>query len=772
MNEITPNTNPVADEQNIDIKMMLFKYLSYWKWFLASFVLFMGLAAWYLMRTTPQYESRASILIKDGKSTGAGVSMLEELDLFSSTKVVENEIEILRSHTLIERVVRDLNLQVDYSAKAGLRTVSLYEGLPFRVDVEQEGSYDGPFEMTFPQSGGVAIDGVLYPANEPFAFGQGMLKVTVDEERMASWDRSRTVLVSVGDVQGMAAALRKQIDVKPSAKGTSVLILSLVGTNPRKAEDILNHLIKVYDQASVADKNNMAGITLQFIDERLQLLAADLKEEEQRVEQYKASNGITDISSESQIFLAQLQANDAQLSQTDIRLALLDDVKTYVTRPDNRTGVAPAMMGVEDPVLSGLLSSLTAAESERASALRTTKAANPIVLAMDDQIAGLKSRILDNLESQRAGLQITRAKLLKENRRFEQTIQSMPRKERELMDITRQQEIKNQQYVYLLAKREETAISYAATLPDSRLIDPAHTSNLPVRPVKKNIVTVFLLLGLIFPVVVILVRDLFDSKIGSKEDIEKRTGATVVGEIGHLEQVSKIILLAKNQSRDAEQIRTLRTNISFMLTGQGAHTVLVTSSISGEGKSLISANLGSAYAALGKRTVVLGFDLRKPGLHLIFGLNNDAGLTDYLTGQASVDKILQRVPGAENLDVITSGHTAPNPQELMHGPALAALFDELRQRYDYIIVDSAPVGLVSDAKVLDRQAEATIYVVRQRFTPKDRLRAVREIVSSRQLTNVAIVVNDIRLDEWYGYYSSYGMGKYYVKYYGEGKDKK
>jgi capsular exopolysaccharide synthesis family protein len=349
----------------------------------------------------------------------------------------------------------------------------------------------------------------------------------------------------------------------------------------------------------------------------------------------------------------------------------------------------------------------------------------------------------------------------------------VPKKERELVDITRQKAIKDQLYVYLLSKREETAISYASTVSDSRLVDAARSSLDPVSPKKKLVLLIFGVIGVLLPAGVMWFMELFDDKISAKDEIEKSIKTPIIGEISFLDQATKILTMSHSRGKHAEQLRTLRTNLEFMQAGGGIKTILITSSVSGEGKSFLSANLGAVFAALDKKVIVLGFDLRKPGLHKVFGIENEEGLSNYLVGQADLSQIIKQ-SGTENMDIITCGHIPPNPQELLQGNTLPKLFEELKALYDYIIIDTPPISLVSDAVILDRLADVTVYVVRQNYTPKDRIKFINDLADTKKLKNFGIVVNGIKEEKWHGYYHyySYGSYKYYGKYYGEEDAKK
>ncbi len=755
------NQENVKEESSIDLKKIFFKYFSYWKWFLLSFLIFMALGGTYLFVVTPLYKINASILVKDEKKTGGTATMLEELDLFSGKKIVENEMEILRSYTLSEEVVKDLNLQVKYTVKKGVRTHEIYNNAPIKIEVISPAPelFEKPLTVNLDKER-IRINGKSYPKNAIITESFGSIRTTVYDSLSDNCKSNETIYALVSPVRTVAESLRENLQVSTSAKGTSVLSLSILSPIPKKGEDILNQLITVYNRAAIADKNNLAGITLSFIDERLKLLSVDLQDAEQKVETYKAAEGITNISAESELFLQAVQQNDLELNKVSIQLDVLQHIEEYVLSNDNNRGGTPATLGINDPTLLSLIESLTKAETERAKTLRTTKAAHPAMQAIDNQINELKRSIIDNIQVLRRSLEITQRKLKSENRRIEMMIQSVPRKERQLVDITRQQEIKNQLYVYLLSKREETAISYASTVADSRLVDAARSSQQPVKPVKRNIILIFALLGLFFPVAVLWIRDQFNDKIESVDEIEKKVQAPILGEISFLSKSNKTLSMVKTHGRQAEQIRTLRTNLEFMQTG-GVRSILITSSIGGEGKSFLTANLGNAFAALGKRVILLGFDLRKPGLHKVFGIENTIGISNYLVGQNSLQQIIHKIDQEGNLDLITCGHIPPNPQELLQGGTLPKLMEELKRQYDYVIIDTPPIGLVSDAQFLSRYADASVFVMRQSYTPKDQIKLVNSLFKEKRLGNFGVVINGIKDDKWYGYY---GVHKYYGHY--------
>jgi capsular exopolysaccharide synthesis family protein len=754
-----------SDDTTADIRKILLQYVAYWKWFVVSFIALVLLGVGYLFMRTPQYEINASILIKDDTKLGGNsgtMSMLKELDLFSGKKVVENEIEILRSYTLLEEVIKDLNLNVQYTVKDGLRTKMLYGDTPVKIEIitPTKALFETPLTLRF-EAQRILINEQSYPPNALITESFGSLRVTVNDSLLAGWNMEKTITVTFTPVAQMVETLRNNLGVAIPAKGTSVINLSLLSPVPERGKDVLNHLIAVYNKAAIADKNNLAGVTLKFIDERLKLVAVDLQDAEVNVERYKSAQGITDISTESELFLQTVQQNDLELSKVTIQLDVLRHIEQYVLSDAGR-GTTPATLGLNDPTLLSLIKSLTETEAERTLRLQALEPAHPMIQSLDDQIKILKGNIVDNIKILRRSLESMQQNLQAENRRIEAIIQSVPRKERELVDITRQKEIKSQLYVYLLSKREETAISYASTVADSRIVDVARSSLYPVQPKKKIILLVFGLIGLLLPAGILWIIDWFSDKVSTKDEIEKNLKTPVLGEISFVEQANKLLSLTA-RSKHAEQIRTLRTNLTFMQAGGGLRVIMITSSVSGEGKTFLTANLGIALAALNKKVVVLGFDLRKPGLHKMFGIDNEEGLSNYLSGQATLRQIVRNSDQPENLHIISCGHIAPNPQELLQGETLSQLFEELKQAYDYIVIDTPPIGLVSDALLLNRYADVTICVIRQNYTHRDRIKFINDLYYAKRLKNISIVINGIKEEKWHGY--SYGSYKYYGKYY-------
>lgn len=746
------------EENDFNLKEVIYKYLSYWKWFAISLFLALVAAFVYLKYQVPVYKVHSSILIKDEKKGLGGDDMLKELNLFSSNKVVDNEIEILKSYNLMERVVKGLNLNISYLYKDGFNTVELHgEESPIKLEVKsaKELLYEEPLKVRIIGNSKVEINEKSYPLNQVLSTPYGVLKVSLVGGKPGVLELN----VAVSPVEAVSEAFMDGLTVEPSSKMSSVLLLSMEVTSRQKGRDIINRLIEEYNNAGLEDKNKVAANTLRFIEDRLNLISGDLRDVEKTVENFKSREGITDISAESQLFLQSVQQNDNELNQVKIQQNVLNAIDQYVRQKNNTTGTVPATLGISDPTLLGLIQSLSELESKRAQSVKLVKEDNPIVTALDDQILGVKASIKENIQTLRKSLAITRTELEGQNARMEGMIKTVPGKERALVDITRQQAIKNNLYIFLLEKREETALSYASAVSDSRTVDSARSSIKPVKPVKRNIYLLFALIGLVVPFGIIYLLDLLNDKIQSRKDIEKYTKAPILGEISYSDTPEALVVTKTSRSVIAEQVRALRTNLSFLSPGKEVQSILFTSSISGEGKSFISLNLGASLALTDKKTIMLEFDLRKPKLHQALEIENSKGLSNYLIGNAELTEIIKPVPGNENFFIITCGPIPPNPAEIMLRGRLHELYRELRARFDLIITDAPPVGAVTDAQILEKESDATLFVVRHSYTPKLRLKSLQELIGLNKFKNLNLIFNAVKVDGRYGY--GYGYGDYY-----------
>lgn len=758
-------------EQQPDLRIMLMRYVRKWPWFVLSLVLALAGAYVYLLYQPPVYKVHASLLIKDEKKNGlSGDGIMKELNLFGNNKVIENEIEILTSFTLMDRVVNNLGLDVRYFVPTGTYNKEVYEESPIRIILEKPNSqvYSNELEISFVNDKTVQLNGVSYPVNQSLKTPYGQLRIFT---RKSINSTTAPMIATVRPHSKVVNAYLKSLKVEPALKESSVLELSLSESVPDKGEVILNQLISEYNKEAISDKNQEANNMLRFIEERLSLISGELSTVEKEVEQYKATQGITDLSTQAQTFLTNVQANDAQLNDVNMRLAGLKEIEQYIQQQPGEKSIAPATLSLNDPVLNGLLAKVSELELKREESSRIMAPNSPLLQSLDNQLKGLKVSIGENIQNMRQQMASSRNQLLANNRRIETMIRTVPGKERALLNITRQQVIKNGLYTYLLQKREETALSAASAVSDSRVVDKPRTDDVPVEPVGKTTYLLFSILGLLVPVGFITAKDLLNNRVLRRSDVEEVTQTPILGEIVKSRQNSgdNLVFKPRMQSVIGEQIRALRTNLQFMRSDPTKSQVLLfTSSISGEGKSFISLNLGASLALVDRSTVILEMDMRKPKLHQSLHMENRAGLSNYLIGEATIDDLLRPIAGYENYFIITAGPLPPNPAELLSSPRLAQLFDELKARFDYVLVDSPPVGLVTDSQLIAPFADATMYLVRHDHTPKNHLRMVDALYREQRFQKLNIILNGVGEGE--SYYYNYGYGNYYSG--GDGSDKK
>lgn len=757
------------ERDGTNFREIFFRYFRHWPWILLSVIFFFFLGYAYVKLATPLYQIETDLLIKDNKQ-GSSTSndLLKDLDMFSSSKIIDNEIQILKSQTIMRKVVEKLNLQTAYYYTKTLRKHEVYGTIPFRIqiiDKSKEANLSILTKVRLLNKNQIEINQVKYPVGTPVKTDLGIVLVTLNSE----WQKAvnEEYEVKFNTVENVAKFLSDMLKVSPVSKQATVLNISLEDAIPQRGKDILNQLISEYNQAAVEDKNKMTSSTLKFIDERLNVIARDLSSVEKNVEQYKSENRIADISQESKEFITSAGENDAELNKISIRLGVLNNLESYLRNADKNATGLPSMFGIDDPTLLGLVQQLGEIQLKRQSLLQTVPETNPLVTSFDDQITSLKQQIGTAVSNLKRNLLTTKRQLDIKNNKFESVIRQVPVKERGLLDVMRQQEIKNNLFTYLLQKREETAMQLASGVADSRTIDAAYSSSAPVKPVKGVIYLLFSAIGLVLPIGIIYLRGLLNFKITRRQDIERITKVPVIAEVSHSSDSGPLLVVTKPRSMIAEQIRALRTNLQFIMQGPDKKTLLFTSSMSGEGKSFISLNLGASLAMSGKKVVILELDLRKPKLHQGLEINNDNGLSNYLIGQADYNKIIKPIPAQENYYIITCGPIPPNPAELLVNGKIDILIEKLKQDFDFVVLDAPPVGLVTDAQILAKFADATMYIVRHDYTAKNQLYALNNYFTTKKFKNLNIVMNAINVQNSYGYgygYSygySYGYGGYY-----------
>ena len=777
-------------EEQVNIQELLFRYLIHWPWFVVSIIICIACAWGYLRLTTPIYNITATVLIKDEKK-GGGANMSSELEkmgldgFVSSSNNVDNEIEVLRSKSLAREVVNNLGLFVTYMDEDEFPSKELYHTSPVLVSLTHQEADKLPgrmeINMILQPTGALGVQitvgekeyrkqfdklPAVFPTDEGtvafFANNDTLSAVrpeNITKERHITAFINRPFSVSKGYVNSLSIA--------PTSKTTSVVVISLENTNTRRGRDYINKLLEMYNINANNDKNEVAQKTAEFIDERIGIISKELGSTEQDLENFKRSAGITDLSSEAQIALTGNAEYEKKRVENQTQINLVMDLQRYMK--GNEYEVLPSNIGLQDAASAGAIDRYNQMLVERKRLLRTSTENNPTIINLDTSIRAMRTNVQATLDATLKGLQITKEDLAREASRYSRRINDAPTQERQFVSIARQQEIKSGLYLMLLQKREENAITLAATANNAKIIDEALADDNPISPKKTIVYLVALVLGVGLPVGVIYLIGLTKFKIEGRADVEKLTSLPVVGDIPLADEKTGSIAVFENQNNlMSETFRNVRTNLQFMLEN-GKNVILVTSTISGEGKSFISANLAISLSLLGKKVVIVGLDIRKPGLNKVFNIpKKEHGITQYLTNTtANLMDFVQPSDINKNLFILPGGTVPPNPTELLARGGLEKAIETLKANFDYVILDTAPVGMVTDTLLIGRVADLSVYVCRADYTHKAEFTLINELAENNKLPNLCIAVNGLDLNSRkYGYY--YGYGKY-GKYYGYGK---
>jgi len=767
-----PQRNIKAREREENLSQQLVsKYMPYWPLFLLFGALAVG-GAWFYMRyyTTPLYQATARLIIKDEKKGDENSKLTESLDMISSKKIVENEIEVIQSRTLMNEVVKKLALYAPMYEKGKVKTVSAYTLSPVTIEVEHPDSLTefGRIDYSYnPASQTVLLQGKYSCIlNEYLKTPFGNLKFTpnvnysgqpTQPDKQLFFSLIRPTTVASDMIQGLAVAA--------SSKLSTVVNMQYRDADPKRASDVLNSIIQGYEQHAILDKNILARNTLAFVDERLNLVSKDLEGIEAKLQQYKSGRSAVDISTQGQLYLQSVSANDQKLGETNLQLSVLDQVDRFINSND-KSGVMPSTFGVNDPTLSGMLERLHNSELEYTKLKATVGENNPKLIELRNQIAQMGPAIKQNIESQRKSLIAAKESLQSTNSGYSSMLSSVPQKERELLDISREHNIKSNIYSFLLQKKEETSLSLASAVSNSRVVDDALTEKDPVSPNKKLMYVIALFAGMGICFLFITIRESFTGKILYRKEIEKLTSIPVIAEIAFEKTKDPIVVKQGKRSFVIEEFRKLRTSLSFLGIGQNNRKVLVTSSISGEGKSFVAANLAISIALTGKKVVLVDLDLNVPTQSKILGVDYEFGISDYLKGKKYPEEIIKKIPGYDDLFFIASGSLQENPSELLLNGKVNELIEYLDNSFDMVIIDTSPVVLITDAYILSEMCDATLYVMRHNYTPRMVVKRIDENLEINPINNPAIVFNAVkgrgifRNNYGYGYNYVYGDRKY------------
>lgn len=798
MAEETKNYLLEEDENTsgFDYKTFLVKLLMYWPWILGSVAIFLIGAFFYLKTLTPLYTVSSSVLIKN-ESKGGGTDLADLGFVSSSTQNFDNELEILRSRTLIKKVVTALDLYVTYTVPGQFRDTELYKQSPVKVwvtpeEAEQMGSAE--VEMHF-QNGKLHTAKVLCNGekwekeidNLPAVFSTpaGVFTFsTADSTLHPIQPVPELIRAQVMSPNAAAASIRSRLNVYPNGRSTTIALLTLTGSQVPRGIDFLNKLVEVYNEEGNNDKNEVATKTAEFINERIQLINKELGTTESQLASFKQRAGVVDITADATQAASEQSSYERAYAENEVQISLVEHLKSHILNEENQYEVIPANIGLNNSDLNTVVQNYNEMLIERKRLLRTSHEDNPAVQSLNASIEVMRKSVMGAIQTAEKGLLINRQALQAQTRKYAGKVSDAPVQEKEYLSMSRQQEIQANLYLMLLQKREENNITLASTANNARLIDEPLAGG-QIFPTPSQTYTMALGIGLILPIGILFLWSLLQFKIQTRGDVEKITNLPIVGDIPLTPETAEgAIVVHENRNDLMEEVfRAVRTNIQYMLS-ESQKVILFTSTTSGEGKSFNAANLACSFAFMGKRVIIVGLDIRKPGLNKVFHISrHGAGISQFLADPEHTDlrSLCQVSTISENLYILPGGTIPPNPTELVARPSLKQAIDILKQHFDYIILDTAPIGMVTDTQLIARVADLSVYVCRSNYTAKSEFKLINELKKDNKLPHPCILINGIDMSKretgsYYGYgkygkYGHYGYGKKYGYGYGYGYGK-
>ena len=788
-----------SDEKPFDYKALLFEFVVRWPLIFSCVLLALGGAYVYLRYQPPVFSVSSTVLIKQGDKSKASamgqLAAMQDLGTVSMANNFDNEVEILQSYSLIQKVVERLGLYITYAeARKQGYDIPLYSQTPVRIwmspdDAERlpsvlriliDGQKDGKQSVAvkFTLNGEEQVIQKNYQKlPSVFVTPVGTLSFSADSTLASGV--SYQLQAEVSAPSAMAGSYKSRLSAVPTSDFTSIVRLTISDTNIRRGQDFLNTLVTIYNDDANEDKNQVALHTAQFIDERIAVINDELGVTETELADYKQRAGITDLTADAQRALQGSSEYEQKRAENANQLRLVGDLRAYLENPANRDEVIPANVGLTDNGLVNIVNQYNELMIERKRLLRSSKATSPAVINLDEAIAATRATVLTTVANVERTLQITRNNLALEAGKYRTRISNTPRQEQELRNISRQQEIKAGLYLMLLQKREENAITLAAKANNGRMVESPRVSGY-VSPNKRNFYLIALILGLGIPIGGIWLLRLFRFKIEGRSDVERITDIVVVGDIPLVkEKTENPIVISENRNEIMEEVfRSLRTNLQYLLQ-EDQKVILFTSTSAGEGKTFSATNLAASLAFMEKKTVVVGLDIRRPSLTRVFALDKKfPGITQYLAAPSTTDLLSLCLPTAvsSNLYVLPSGTIPPNPTELVARKSLESAIEILKQHFDFVVLDTAPIGMVTDTQLIARVADLCVYVCRADYTRKSEFAQINEVRQDKHIAHLCVLINGINMDKrkngyYYGYgkygkYGKYGYGRKYKYGYG------
>ncbi|WP_343673091.1 polysaccharide biosynthesis tyrosine autokinase [Chitinophaga sp.] len=758
----------------IDLNDLLKKLAFHWPLYIILILLSVLGASIYLKYARPRYMSSAKLYLKDEKKgNGEEMDMLKSLSLFNSGKNIENEMEVIKSPILIAKVIRDNHFNIRYYRKAAVQNEELYDNSPFSIRVLSDTANIGNyvFDIT-PYKNGMKVKAgygddetkeFTVQSGVPFTVGRDQFSITYTEPE-AGIPGMNDYRIRVDSIAELAYDKMDEIGTALVNKDATVILVTYEDAVAARAAHFINALLETYNDYTLDDKNRVALKTINFLSVRIDSLRDELGYLEKQEEQFKVQRGITDIEGTSKLALEQVKDADIKLNDANMQLSVFDQVEDYLNAPGTSYPFAP-MLGTVDQTLTAMINRYEELLKEKNKLSLSLQPSSMIVQNLDGQIEEARKTIKNYISGYRRNAGVAQSQMQQKVNQIQAKIANIPAYEREYINIKRQQSVKENLYLYLLKKKEEASVSYASNVTDNKIIAPAFIPVKPESPKKTMAFVGFLAAGLALSTLYIYLKYFLNNKILNKTEIEQIFELPLMAEIYQDEEETAKNLSLQNRSVLLEQIFNLRTNLRYLLSEHtNSTTILITSSISGEGKTFLSAHLGNSLTVNKKKVILLELDLRKPKLSRYLGLDNYTGITNYIVENKTIDEIIRKVPGSD-LHLISSGPVPPNPVELIEGNRMRTLLTTLKERYDYIIIDTAPIGIVSDAKSLSPYVDASLFVVRYNFTLKSKLKAVAEDLREGHFRKTGIIFNGIEQNSFYPnyYYDHYSYSQEKLK---------
>lgn len=789
----------MEDEETsgFDYKTFLIKLLMYWPWIADCVIVALVGAFFYLKTQTPLYTVSSSVLIKNesSKSGNNGASLADLGFVTSSTQNFDNELEILRSRTLLKKVVTGLDLYIDYTLPGSFRPTELYKQSPVKVWITPEEADrlgSAKVDLHFKQNQLYEVT-ITHNAQEwkktieklpaVFSTPAGVFTFSADSLQPAS-HVPELIQAKITSPNRVAASFRGRLNVAATNKTTTIAQLSLTDSQVARGTDFLNKLVELYNEEGNNDKNEVAAKTAEFIDERINIINHELGTTESELASFKQRAGVVDIASDASQAAGEQANYERAYAENEVQLSLMNHLKNHILNSENQYEVIPANIGLTNGDLNTVVERYNEMLIERKRLLRTSHEDNPAVQSLNASIEVMRNSVMAAIQTAEKGLLINRQALKDQTRKFAGKVSDAPVQEKEYLSMSRQQEIQANLYLMLLQKREENNITLASTANNARIIDEPLAGG-QVSPQSSQIYMLALVLGLGFPVGLLFLWGLLQFKIKTRADVERITRLPIIGDIPLTEEAKdNAIVVRENRNELMEEVfRSVRTNVQYMLNEE-QKVILFTSTTSGEGKSFSAGNLACSFAFMGKKVIIVGLDIRKPGLNKVFQLSHKGvGISQYLADPGHTDllSLCQKSTVSDNLYILPGGSIPPNPTELVARKSLDHALEILKEHFDYVILDTAPIGMVTDTQLIARVADLSVYVCRSGYTAKSEFKLINTLKEEGKLPHPCILLNGIDMNQrengsYYGYgkygkYGKYGYGKKYGYGYGYGYEK-